>query len=142
MNETQHRRSVIEQDLRFQSQMREAHFPDRPKPKPPEVPKLLVSPPSSPMEMIPEASWQRIVRQIARQHNVSVAELIGRRRAANIVAARHHACYQLAVLTGMSLPAIGRHLGNRDHTSILHGIRRHALKIGDLHRAGPAGAPE
>ena len=34
-------------------------------------------------------------------------------------------------LTGESLPAIGRHFGGRDHTTVLHACRRASARISD-----------
>lgn len=70
--------------------------------------------------------WKQIVGEVARKHNVSVQEIVGGQRTDRIVQARHECCYRLSHETSMSLPQIGRRLGGRDHTTILHGIRRYA----------------
>lgn len=49
--------------------------------------------------------------------------LIGPSRRQEYIAPRHLACLLCHELTGASLPMIGRALGNRDHTTIIHGIR-------------------
>ena len=39
--------------------------------------------------------------------------------------------YLARELTGESLPAIGRHFGGRDHTTVLHACRRTAKRIAE-----------
>jgi hypothetical protein len=69
-------------------------------------------------------SAKRIVVEIAKNHGLPVATILGPTTMANIVAARHEAMAEVYVrCPGMSLPDIGR-LFNRDHTTILHAIRK------------------
>lgn len=69
---------------------------------------------------------KQIVRQVAQKHGVSVKDVYSVRRDRPSVAARHEAMYRLREETTLSLPQIGRLLGGRDHTTVLHGIRKHA----------------
>lgn len=46
------------------------------------------------------------------------------RRQGEIVYARHVAMYVAYMVTNNSTPAIGRIFGNRDHTTVLHAIRK------------------
>lgn len=46
------------------------------------------------------------------------------------MSARHLAMYLCRTLAGMSLPQIGS-VFSRDHTTVLHGIRRIARSMGD-----------
>lgn len=71
--------------------------------------------PGSPME---------VIDRVARKHGVSKSEILGRERTARISAVRHEAYAAVRDSTGMSYPAIGR-IFRRDHTTILHGIRKH-----------------
>jgi hypothetical protein len=66
----------------------------------------------------------RIVRTVAAFYNISPAELVSPRREQKLVDARHVAMHLARVLTSRSLPDIGRRMGDRDHTTILHGIRK------------------
>lgn len=52
------------------------------------------------------------------------AEICSVRRNANLVKARHLICWLLRRYTSLSLPGVGRMLGDRDHTSVLHACRR------------------
>src|SRR5579863_7845351 len=65
-----------------------------------------------------------IQRVVARQYNVSRADLLSSRRTANVVRPRHVAMYLAKVLTLRSLPEIGRRFGGRDHTTVLHAVRK------------------
>ncbi len=65
-----------------------------------------------------------IQRIVARQYNVSRADLLSSRRTANVVRPRQVAMYWAKVLTLRSLPEIGRRFGGRDHTTVLHAVRK------------------
>jgi chromosomal replication initiator protein len=69
-----------------------------------------------------------IQRVVARHYNVSKTELLSNRRTRTIVKPRQVAMYLAKVLTPRSLPEIGRRFGGRDHTTVLHAVR----KIEDL----------
>lgn len=69
-----------------------------------------------------------IQRVVARHYNVSKTELLSNRRTRTIVKPRQVAMYLAKVMTPRSLPEIGRRFGGRDHTTVLHAVR----KIEDL----------
>lgn len=71
-----------------------------------------------------------IIAEVARESGFTVAMLVGDRRSRPIVAARHMAYWRVARETGASLAAIGRAFGDRDHTTIIHGIRKHEMRNG------------
>ena len=75
---------------------------------------------------------ERILDVVAQVTGVGVAALLGRQRTRWVARARQAAYWMLAHHTSLSLPAIGARLGGRDHTSVLHGLRRaDALIAGD-----------
>jgi chromosomal replication initiator protein len=65
-----------------------------------------------------------IQKVVARQYNVSRADLLSSRRTANVVRPRQVAMYLAKTLTLRSLPEIGRRFGGRDHTTVLHAVRK------------------
>ena len=65
-----------------------------------------------------------IQRVVARQYNVSRSDLLSSRRTANVVRPRQVAMYLSKILTLRSLPEIGRRFGGRDHTTVLHAVRK------------------
>ena len=69
-----------------------------------------------------------IQRIVARHYNVSKQELVSNRRTRVIVKPRQIAMYLSKTLTPRSFPEIGRRFGGRDHTTVLHAVR----KIEDL----------
>ena len=69
-----------------------------------------------------------IQRIVARHYNVSKTELLSNRRTRTIVKPRQVAMYLSKIMTPRSLPEIGRRFGGRDHTTVLHAVR----KIEDL----------
>lgn len=71
-----------------------------------------------------------IQRVVARQYNVSRSDLLSSRRTANVVRPRQVAMYLSKVLTLRSLPEIGRRFGGRDHTTVLHAVRKIEALVG------------
>ena len=74
-------------------------------------------------------SLSMIRAQVARWHNVTVTDLISERRTANLVLPRKEAYWLCRQVTGRSLPEIGRLFGNRDHTTVLHGVRSYQALV-------------
>jgi chromosomal replication initiator protein len=60
---------------------------------------------------------------------LSSEELLSNARTARITWPRHVAMYLAREMTSESLPAIGRHFGGRDHTTVLHAWRRTEERI-------------
>lgn len=65
-----------------------------------------------------------IQRIVARQFNVSKNDLLSNRRTRMIVRPRQIAMYLAKMMTPRSLPEIGRRFGGRDHTTVLHAVRK------------------
>lgn len=84
--------------------------------------------PSSLMD-VPLTSAQRIIRQVCEKHGFTRGELFSARRNRPLVAARHEAMYRLSKETSMSFPAIGRRMGGKDHSSVIHGVRQHERRL-------------
>ncbi len=69
-------------------------------------------------------SIEEIQKQVARHYNIRLAEMVGPKRVRNFARPRQVAMYLCKQLTSRSLPEIGRHFGGRDHTTVMHGVRR------------------
>lgn len=65
-----------------------------------------------------------IQRIVAKHFNVSKQELLSARRTRTIVKPRQIAMYLAKTMTPRSLPEIGRRFGGRDHTTVLHAVRK------------------
>jgi len=65
-----------------------------------------------------------IQRVVARHYNVSRQELVSNRRTRVIVKPRQVAMYLSKTMTPRSFPEIGRRFGGRDHTTVLHAVRK------------------
>ena len=73
-----------------------------------------------------------IQKLVAAHYNVSRADIMSQRRSANVVRPRQIAMYLSKLLTPRSLPEIGRRFGGRDHTTVLHAVRKmEGLAISD-----------
>ncbi len=67
---------------------------------------------------------EEIQRKVAEHYNVRLADIIGPKRMRTIARPRQVAMYLSKELTSRSLPEIGRRFGGRDHTTIMHGVRK------------------
>jgi chromosomal replication initiator protein len=65
-----------------------------------------------------------ILRIVSRHYGVSRNDLLSPRRQRSVVRPRQIGMYLAKQLTSRSLPEIGRRFGNRDHTTVLHAIRK------------------
>lgn len=65
-----------------------------------------------------------ILKFVSRHYNVSRADILSARRTRTIVRPRQIAMYLAKTMTPRSLPEIGRRFGGRDHTTVLHAVRK------------------
>ena len=76
---------------------------------------------------------EEIQRRVAEHFNMKLADMHSERRARAVARPRQVAMYLAKQLTTRSLPEIGRKFGNRDHTTVMHAVRKiEELKISDL----------
>ena len=71
-----------------------------------------------------QISVENIQKTVADFFNVKVADMYSKRRPANIARPRQIAMYLAKELTQKSLPEIGELFGGRDHTTVLHAVRK------------------
>ncbi len=67
---------------------------------------------------------EEIQRKVADHYNIRLSDMIGPKRLRTIARPRQIAMYLAKHMTTRSLPEIGRRFGGRDHTTILHGVRK------------------
>ncbi|KKN79521.1 hypothetical protein LCGC14_0339800 [marine sediment metagenome] len=65
-----------------------------------------------------------ILKFVSRHYNVTRTDLLSARRTRTIVRPRQIAMYLAKTMTPRSLPEIGRRFGGRDHTTVLHAVRK------------------
>jgi chromosomal replication initiator protein len=65
-----------------------------------------------------------ILRIVSRHYKVPRNDLLSSRRSRDVVRPRQIAMYLAKALTSRSLPEIGRRFGGRDHTTVLHSVRK------------------
>ena len=65
-----------------------------------------------------------IQRKVAEHYNLRMADMHSARRARNVARPRQVAMYLAKMLTARSLPEIGRKFGGRDHTTVMHAVRK------------------
>ncbi|MBU2867908.1 chromosomal replication initiator protein DnaA [Pacificibacter marinus] len=67
---------------------------------------------------------EEIQRRVSEHYSIRLSDMIGPRRVRSIARPRQVAMYLSKQLTSRSLPEIGRRFGGRDHTTVMHGVRR------------------
>ncbi len=72
----------------------------------------------------PRVRIEDILKIVARHYKVPRNELLSSRRSRDVVRPRQIAMYLAKSLTSRSLPEIGRRFGGRDHTTVLHSVRK------------------
>jgi chromosomal replication initiator protein len=65
-----------------------------------------------------------IIRKVADHYNLRISDLLSARRARSVARPRQVAMYLSKTLTSQSLPNIGRRFGGRDHTTVIHAVRK------------------
>jgi len=71
-----------------------------------------------------QLSVENIQKTVADFYKIKVADMYSKRRPANIARPRQIAMYLAKELTQKSLPEIGELFGGRDHTTVLHAVRK------------------
>jgi chromosomal replication initiator protein len=67
---------------------------------------------------------EEIQRKVSEHYNIRLSDMIGPKRVRTYARPRQVAMYLCKQLTSRSLPEIGRRFGGRDHTTVMHGVRR------------------
>lgn len=119
--ETLHRKH-LERQVRFlQAALRHR---ERTAPEPAPVVPQLTACQSSDFDVAKGPFVHDIVKAVCAHLGVPLREIMNDQRNKHLVYPRHITYYLCAKLTLRSLPDIGRRLGDRDHTTILHGARK------------------
>ncbi|NHQ73211.1 chromosomal replication initiator protein DnaA [Roseovarius gahaiensis] len=71
-----------------------------------------------------KVSVEEIQRQVADHYNIRLSDMIGPKRLRAFARPRQVAMYLCKQMTSRSLPEIGRRFGGRDHTTVMHGVKR------------------
>lgn len=69
-------------------------------------------------------SVDEIIRKVADHYNVRLSDILGPRRSRNVARPRQVAMFLAKKLTTKSLPEIGKRFGNRDHTTVIHAVKK------------------
>lgn len=88
----------------------------------------------------PDLTWRDMVSETARKYGLTARQIIGSDQSNNVSMARQECFYRLSKELGYSTPKIGSLIGDRDHATVLHGIKRHQSRI-DI-AEGRAEAPQ
>jgi chromosomal replication initiator protein len=71
-----------------------------------------------------QISVENIQKSVADFYSIKVADMYSKKRPANIARPRQIAMFMAKELTQKSLPEIGELFGGRDHTTVLHAVRK------------------
>jgi chromosomal replication initiator protein len=67
---------------------------------------------------------EEIQRKVSEHYNIRLSDMIGPKRVRTYARPRQMAMYLAKTMTSRSLPEIGRRFGGRDHTTVMHGVRK------------------
>jgi chromosomal replication initiator protein len=77
-------------------------------------------------------SVEDVVRAVCHHFNLRSSDLLGKDRHRSVAQARHVAIYLCRQRLKCSYPELGRHFGHRDHTSVMHAVKKvEALRASD-----------
>ena len=65
-----------------------------------------------------------IIRKVADHYNLRLTDILSPRRARSVARPRQVAMFLAKMLTSKSLPEIGRRFGGRDHTTVIHAVKK------------------
>ncbi len=82
------------------------------------------------------SSAKRIVYDVAKEHGLTLAHVLGGGRHAALYAVRQEAMYRVVRDTSLSYPMIGKVFG-RDHSTIIHGVENYCRDKGLAHPRRP-----
>ena len=71
-----------------------------------------------------KVTMDEIMKKICHYYNVRMSDLLSPRRSRNIARPRQMAMFLAKSLTSRSYPEIGKRFGNRDHTTVMHAVRK------------------
>ena len=74
-------------------------------------------------EIAKKTSLKMVLASTGKEYSVSEKNLLGKGRQMEFVIARHVAMYLCRELTNSSLISIGKHFGNRDHSTVIHACK-------------------
>ena len=81
----------------------------------------------------PDVTVSGIIEAVARFFNLKSADIIGKRRTRALTAPRHLAMYLAREHTPLSYPDLGAEFGDRDHTTVQHGVKKVAAAVTSDH---------
>jgi chromosomal replication initiator protein len=84
-----------------------------------------------------QISVENIQKTVAEYYKIKIADMYSKKRPASIARPRQIAMYLAKELTKKSLPEIGELFGGRDHTTVLHAVRKiggERLQMTDLNQ--------
>lgn len=72
----------------------------------------------------PGLGWRQIMKTVAARLKISPEDILGSERKADFVLARQLAMYLCRKRLGLSFPELGRLFGGRDHSTVIHSIKK------------------
>jgi hypothetical protein len=98
----------------------------------PKVRDVLTIAPSASLALPGHRIASQIIGEICSRYRLREAELLSNRRASDVVQARHEAIYRIKHETTLTMPEIGRIMGDRDHKTIAYAAKAHEARLAGL----------
>lgn len=105
--------------------------PPNPRPRPS---RIIYASPAGPFQHVSQKATERvmarrIVSESAQKYGITTTEVYSDHNFEALVQARHEAYYRIRFELKWSLKRIAYMFGRRDHSGVIHGIRRHAQRL-------------
>ena len=68
-------------------------------------------------------SAEKVLKAVQKFYNVSIDDIVSQKRNKEIIRPRHVAMYILYNIVGLSYPEVGRELGGKNHSTVMHGCK-------------------
>lgn len=135
MNASPLKQEIVERRRRFYSALENKSFEDRVRREAEDRKRRMLEALDEKIRLLPEAvrsrpRWKRIVMEVAERTGVTFDQLVLRvENSWALSTARHECFYRLKTELGMSYPEIAARFGDRNHTTVIHGVKCHAKKL-------------
>lgn len=76
-------------------------------------------------------SAEKVLKIVQKFYNVPVEDIISTRRNKEVIKPRHVAMYILYNIVGLSFPEVGKTMGGKDHSTVMHGCKAVTKDLGN-----------
>lgn len=135
MNASPLKQEIVERRRRFYDALENRSYEDRVRREAEERKRLMLEALDAKIRELPEAvrsrpRWKQIVLEVAERSGFTFDQLVRRdQNSWTLSIARHECFYRLKTELGLSYPEIAARFGDRNHTTVIHGVKCHERRM-------------